>query len=737
MKSLLTAILAILVTGNAFAGEVAWKMHTINAQSEFPACAAFDVDHDGDIDIFSGGWWYEAPTWKKHKVRDVEIIRGRFDDYSNQPMDCNGDGWIDIISVNYRSETIYWIEHPGKNLGKQDWVAHVIDKPGPSETGRLHDIDGDGDLDILPNGTKFAAWYEYAPQKKEDGTLEPKWVKHDLPKEVAGHGIGFRRGKLPFLRDMPDEVGAEVFTPNEVVYQIGSQDGFQRVGEQFRPRSIHQDASVPILVDDSIHPKSSLFVWGRGHRTGLYWKPRSFGTLGYANLAVDTSWSQCHAPLLADIDMDGKLDVVAGKRYMGHEGKDPGEYDPLVIYWYKATLNEASHVSWTRHVVQEAGPAGMDLDPKAADIDGDGDIDLIAPSRHGLYLFENLLVNSKNAAPTIFDSKQAAAAYQDHSQLLVYATDDGDLHPVKTPLDWSRRRWHILRNMEAVMGELPTSRRAPPRNWQGKGIVDRKEDAYYTIHAFHHGTPFTMMVPKGRGRMPAILCLHPTSIPHGKKIVTGEIEAPNRHYALELVKRGYVCICPDYPTMGEHEFELGSEGNSFQSGTMKAVWDNIACLDVLEHHSYVDPDRIGVIGHSLGGHNGMFTACFDQRIKCVVTSCGFTPFHDYYGGDLKGWTQDRYMPRIRDVYDSDPDKVPFDFYEVLGALAPRPVFINAPLKDDNFDVGGVKKAVTEAQKVYDLLGQPKNLVSRHPDCEHDFPPEIREEVYDWLDKQLK
>ena len=72
-------------------------------------------------------------------------------------------------------------------------------------------------------------------------------------------------------------------------------------------------------------------------------------------------------------------------------------------------------------------------------------------------------------------------------------------------------------------------------------------------------------------------------------------------------------------------------------------------------------DRIGVIGHSLGGHNALFTAVFDERLKAIISSCGFTPFHDYYGGKLAGWTSDRYMPRIREVYGNDPDKVPFTF----------------------------------------------------------------------------
>src|SRR5262245_34343076 len=162
--------------------------HDINPQSEFPACGIMDVNHDGKLDIVSGGFWYEAPEWKKHFLREVEVIRGRFDDYSNLEMDVNGDGWTDIISVNYRSASIFWIEHPGEKI-KADpetpWTKHLIDNPGPMEQVRLYDIAGDGKLDILPNGTTFAGWYEVVPG------ATPRFVKHDLPMEIAGHGVGF------------------------------------------------------------------------------------------------------------------------------------------------------------------------------------------------------------------------------------------------------------------------------------------------------------------------------------------------------------------------------------------------------------------------------------------------------------------------------------------------------------------------------------------------------------------
>lgn len=730
-------LLLLIALAPALAGgeEVTWKRHALDPRSEFPACAAFDVDRDGDLDIFSGGWWYEAPTWERHKVRDVDVIRGRFDDYSNLPLDCNGDGWTDVISVNYRSEAIYWIEHPGERLGRQHWTVHRIDKPGHSETGRLHDLDGDGDLDILPNGTDFAAWYEFAPEKLDGGGQKPVWIRRELPKEAAGHGIGV----LPARAGMP----ATLVTPRGLVRPAESPQG-RWLFEPFElkvdlRRTLHADASVPIV--SLPHGGTYRLCWGRGHRTGLY------SRIGQSMIeAIDTSWSQCHAPLVADIDGDGQLDLVAGKRYLGHEGKDPGELDPLVLYWYQYV---PEHGTWRRHAIEEAGPAGIDLDGKVVDLDGDGDIDVIAPSRHGLYWYENLRVNKQEVAADRRDEQRERAldAYKNHRQLLVVADGQGDLKPVKTPAEWGLRRWHIVQSMERVMGKLPNSEWRVPFDGGALKIEPQasRSEKYDTFQVTLQSEPQTparplaaLLVPKERGErpLPAMLCLHPTSI-HGRKVVTGEVEIANRNYAHEMAERGYVCICPDYPTMGQNPFDLPTTHKHFQSGTMVAIWDNVRCLDLLESLTVVDGDRIGVIGHSLGGHNGLFTACFDQRIKCIVTSCGFTPFHDYYGGKLAGWTQDRYMPRIRDVYGSDPDKMPFDFYEVLGALAPRPVFINAPLHDDNFEVGGVRKAVAEAQQVYDLLGQPKHLAARYPDCGHDFPPEIREEVYKWLDENLK
>jgi pimeloyl-ACP methyl ester carboxylesterase len=176
---------------------------------------------------------------------------------------------------------------------------------------------------------------------------------------------------------------------------------------------------------------------------------------------------------------------------------------------------------------------------------------------------------------------------------------------------------------------------------------------------------------------------------------------------------------------------------------MKAIWDNSRAIDVLASLGFVEMEKgAGAIGHSLGGHNAIYTAVFDDRITAVVSSCGFDAYPDYYdAADRvwffgKGWCQIRYMPRMAD-YRWRLDEIPFDFTEMLGALAPRPVFVNAPLHDSNFRWKSVDRCVAAAAPIYELLGGPDAIEVEHPDCDHDFPNEMRERAYGVLERVLK
>jgi acetyl esterase/lipase len=329
-----------------------------------------------------------------------------------------------------------------------------------------------------------------------------------------------------------------------------------------------------------------------------------------------------------------------------------------------------------------------------------------------------------------------------HQSLMFHRDHKGREQPITEAAHWKIRRQAIIKGMEAAMGDLPSRENLPALEMR---IEETLLTSRYTRQKISYlaekgdWVPAYLYLPLSRkddGKLrPAMLALHPTS-PLGKGVVDGQGEKPNRAYGKELAELGYVVLAPDYPSFGDYKgYDFGKD--RYASASMKGIFNHMRGVDLLVARGDVDPDRIGVIGHSLGGHNAIFVGVFDVRLKVIVTSCGWTPFHDYYGGKLDGWAQDKYMPRIRTRYELDPDRMPFDFHELVGALAPRAYLTNSPIHDHNFSVAGVKKAMTEVRKVYDLLHASERLVARYPEAGHDFPPEVRKEAYEFIGKVLQ
>ena len=335
-----------------------------------------------------------------------------------------------------------------------------------------------------------------------------------------------------------------------------------------------------------------------------------------------------------------------------------------------------------------------------------------------------------------FGEDRNVPVYSDHSRLMVYLDKDGVEHSVRTPRDWAIRRRHILKAMEEVMGPLPDRSKLPPldvrvtEEFKGEGFV--RQTITFVAEA-NERVPAHLYLPDGRAlgqRLPAMLALHPSS-DLGKKRLTKLDGAPNRMYGYELARRGYVVIVPDYPRFGDYkDFNM----DNYVSTTMKGIFNHMRAVDVLISRDEVDPKRIGVIGHSLGGYNAVFVGVFDPRLKVVVSSCGWTPWRNYFGGNIKVWASHHHMPLLQTKYNLDLDRVPFDFYEVIAALAPRAFFSNSPLQD--YLSVGVKEAIPKVRGVYALFGAADRLQVCYPDIPHDFPTEVRRKSYAFIDQVL-
>ena len=325
--------------------------------------------------------------------------------------------------------------------------------------------------------------------------------------------------------------------------------------------------------------------------------------------------------------------------------------------------------------------------------------------------------------------------------LLTFRDADGE-HPVTTPAQWKIRRRAIREAVQSIMGPLPGAAKKVPLDVK---LEDETDCGSYVRRRITYSSepgsrvPAFLLIPKAvlgasSAKAPAVLCLHPTDNTAGNKVVVGLGGKGNRQYAAELAERGFVTLAPAYPLLADYQPDVVTLG--YSSASMKAIWDNIRGLDLLESLPFVQPGGFGAIGHSLGGHNSVFTALFDERIRVIVSSCGLDSFRDYKGGDLTGWTGPRYMPALA-AYKKRLDALPFDFDELLAALAPRTVFISAPKGDNNFRADSVDRVVASARTVFELLGVPGNLTVEHPEGDHDFPDAMRTHAYELIDGSLK
>ena len=359
-------------------------------------------------------------------------------------------------------------------------------------------------------------------------------------------------------------------------------------------------------------------------------------------------------------------------------------------------------------------------------------------SRSNFWLVCLLFLGASNVAATDDSpARPVVPQYKDHSDLRHFIDAAGIRQPIRNAADWAQRRQHVLQHLQTVMGTLPGPRQRPPLDVKvveevRLGKLTRRKLTYQSDS--DDRVPAYLFLPDHEPgqKLPTVLCLQQTTNA-GKSEPAGLAGQPSLHYALHLAERGYVTLAPDYPSFGEHKYDFAPE-HGYQSGSMKAVWDNIRAVDLLQTLPDVDGERIGCLGHSLGGHNTMFTAAFEPRLKVLVSNCGFCTFQK---DDVPSWTGPRYMPRLATVFKNEEKLIPFDFPEIIATFAPRPFLASAAEGDDDFDISGVKDCVAAARPIYELLGRANALEESYYAGPHGFPTVARERAYEFLDRHLK
>lgn len=387
--------LAWLIGAPVKAQDIKWaKIELSTTRDE--SCVVCDVNNDGKLDIIAGTYWYEAPQWTQHFLRAVPKSGEYVNSAGEMVLDVNQDGYLDVIACGWFTEDIIWAENP---KGKPEpWPVHLIMKrKGFTETLIPAQVDGKGPVDVLINYNEPPVrWIEVIPGP------EPKFIEHTVGREGGVHGIGFGdvdndgkgdivtpAGWWRAIDPATDKWEWHTFTGTALRFDASKPIDPAAVQSEQRPAINLGHAGVPILVHDVNGDGRNDILWGLGHEYGLFWMEQQAGEGGAMTWAVhliDGSFSQVHTLTLADLNNDGRLDLLSGKRWRAHNDGDPGAFDPMCIYCY--TFDPPTG-KWTRYRVDYGGLAGVGMQLPVVDIDGDGDLDIVSPGKAGLHLLIN------------------------------------------------------------------------------------------------------------------------------------------------------------------------------------------------------------------------------------------------------------------------------------------------------------------------------------------------------------
>jgi pimeloyl-ACP methyl ester carboxylesterase len=244
--------------------------------------------------------------------------------------------------------------------------------------------------------------------------------------------------------------------------------------------------------------------------------------------------------------------------------------------------------------------------------------------------------------------------------------------------------------------------------------------------------------PEG-AKLPVVIWLHGYSYPLGYMWVYHN----DLHPILAMVQAGYAVLAYDQSSFGSRMSESGPFYDRYphwsQMGRM--VEDARAAVDALEKDSLVDPQRIYLFGYSMGGALGVYTAALDPRVKGLVSICGFTPMRTDTaargtGGIARYSHEHPLMPRLG-FFIGHEDRIPFDFDELLAAIAPRPTLVVQPQLDRDATPADVSAAVQQARHVYDLYGAAGKLELQEPWDYNRLPAKVQDEILKWMAANLR
>ena len=373
------ALLIVNISGYGQQKLPTFKKTVITNEVVAEGSAVGDVNKDGKIDIMAGTFWFESPSWKRHEIARPEIFKTT--EYSNSfmhfSMDVNQDGWIDLIRVGFPGDPATWYENPKNKM--QTWNVHSLYHSVGNESPALFDINNDGKKDLVCADSKNKKIVWISPPATKGDTLWKEYViSNDSVRgtHMYTHGLGFGDMNLDGYTD--------------VIYREGWWEApvdRTKPDWKFHPANLG-DECAQMYVRDLDGDGDQDVISSSAHRYGIWWyeQVKQADSVRWIQHDIFKSFSQSHGLIITDINNDGNEDLVTGKRYYAHNGKDPGANEPAVLYWFE--YKPGKNPSWIPHMIDDNSGAGLNF--IVQDINNDKQPDIIVSNKKGVYVFEQV-----------------------------------------------------------------------------------------------------------------------------------------------------------------------------------------------------------------------------------------------------------------------------------------------------------------------------------------------------------
>lgn len=367
--------------GKSSSSTVSFKKHVLTTDFISEGVTVGDVNKDGRIDVLAGAYWFEAPHWNRHELAKADTFSyktGYSNSFLNFAQDINQDGWIDLIRIGFPGDSAFWYENPRNRPGH--WKQHYLYLSVGNESPGFYDMDGDGRPDLLCNDSKNKKiiWAK-APDYKTDSVWKTTIISNDsllgTHKYTHGLGVGDMNGdgrEDVLIKSGWWEAPADRSAPDWTFHKAD----FGQDCSQMFVRDLDGDGDMDVISASS-------------HNYGIWWHEQVKSpndTVSWKHHEISKSFSQTHAVSMLDINGDGQEDIITGKRFFAHNGKDPGAFEPAVLVWFE--FKPGKEPTWIPHQVDDQSGVGLEIVTR--DITGDKLPDIVIGNKKGVYVFERL-----------------------------------------------------------------------------------------------------------------------------------------------------------------------------------------------------------------------------------------------------------------------------------------------------------------------------------------------------------